>query len=57
MNEVENPHSETHFAVFICIVVAVAIIISLVGIYVYQHDGTVDLDRSLPRYMNADKTE
>jgi hypothetical protein len=57
MKEKENTYQEARFAIFICIVVGVAIIISLIGIFVYQHDGTVDLDRSLPRYINASKTE
>jgi hypothetical protein len=55
MKKIENRHTETSFAIFIGIIVVVSLIFCLVGIYLYQNNGTVNLDRSLPRYLTSEE--
>jgi hypothetical protein len=49
--EKDNSHRETNFAIFICLTVVIALILCSVGLAIYQNNGTVELDRSLPKYL------
>lgn len=50
--EEQEQHDDKKFWWFILLVVIVAVTICTVSVWLYQADGTVNLDRSLPKYIS-----
>jgi len=53
MEHPEKKSGENNFAKFILLSVATALVLVLVGLYLYRSTGTEDLDRSLPKYVRG----